>query len=190
METPLQAVSHIKDATRNLQQLVGELATSLWRKATDQEKHFPQQHFPPQSADLVPIVPEEEQNTTHYTPVYISNQNGVLDVEGYVPKGSILDTDAAKVMLSKSFAAAMQVNSQTLRRGVEFVTASGAIEMPLGITATTLKFTLARGTDHECMVELHATVVDTTAYDVILGMEFVAAVRGAYDAYTEQFTYR
>ena len=62
--------------------------------------------------------------------------------------------------------------------------------MPLGITATKLKFTMARGTDHECMVELHATVVGTTAYDVILGMEFVAAVRGAYDAYTEQFTYR
>ena len=62
--------------------------------------------------------------------------------------------------------------------------------MPLGITSTKLKFTLARGTDHECVVELHATVVDTTAYDVILGMEFVAAARGAYDAYTEQFTYR
>ena len=94
------------------------------------------------------------------------------------------------MMLSKSFAAAMQVNSQTLRRGVEFVIASGAIEMPLGIIATKLKSTLARGTDHECMVELHATVVDTTAYDVILGMEFVATVRGAYDAYTKQFTYR
>ena len=62
--------------------------------------------------------------------------------------------------------------------------------MPLGITAAKLKFTPARGTDHECVVELHAIVVDTTAYDVILGMEFVAAARGAYDAYTEQFTYR
>ena len=70
------------------------------------------------------------------------------------------------------------------------MTASGAIEMPLGTTNTKLKFTLARGTDHEHVVELHATVVDTTAYDVILGMEFVAAVRGAYDAYTELFTYR
>ena len=62
--------------------------------------------------------------------------------------------------------------------------------MPLGITSQKLKFTLARGTDHECVVELHATVVDIKAYDVILGMEFVAAVRGAYDAYTEEFTYR
>ena len=163
---------------------MGELAASLWRKAFDHERHFPQQHFPPLNADLVPVVPEEERNSTHYTHFYILNQNGVLDVEGYVPKESILDTGAAKVMLSKTFAAAMQVNSQSLQRGVEFFTASGAIEMPLGITNTKLKFTLATGIDHECMVELHATVVDTTAYDVIMGMEFVAAVRGAYDAYT------
>ena len=70
------------------------------------------------------------------------------------------------------------------------MTACGAIEMPLGITNKKLKSTLARVTEHEHVVELHATVVDTTAYDVILGMEFVAAVRGAYDSYTEKFTYR
>ena len=39
-------------------------------------------------------------------------------------------------------------------------------------------------------VHLHVTVVDTTAYDVLLGTEFMAAVRGAYDIYTEMFTYR
>lgn len=138
----------------------------------------------------MPAVPEEERSSAHYTPVYILNRDGILDVEGYVPKETILYTGAAKVILSKTFAAAMQVNSRNLRRGVEFMTASGAIEMPLGTTNTKLKFTLARGTDHEHVVELHAIVVDTTAYDVILGMEFVAAVRGAYDAYTELFTYR
>ena len=41
-----------------------------------------------------------------------------------------------------------------------------------------------------CVVQLDATVVDTTACDVIVGMEFVAAVMGAYDAYTEQVLYR
>ena len=61
---------------------------------------------------------------------------------------------------------------------MEFVTASGAIEMPLGVTKNKLKFTLGRGTDKLCLVELHATVIDTTAYDVILGMEFITAVKG------------
>ena len=62
--------------------------------------------------------------------------------------------------------------------------------MPLGVTKNKLKFTLGRGTDKLCVVELHATVVDTTTYDVILGMEFVTAVKGAYDAYTKKFTYQ
>ena len=73
----------------------------------------------------------------------------------------------------------MQIHSQSLKRGVEFVTASGAIEMPLGVTKKEMKFTLGRGTDKLCVVELHATVEDTTSYDVILGMEFVSAVKGA-----------
>ena len=156
----------------------------MWRKSTDQERHFPKQHFPAESDTLVPAVAEADRQRAHSTLVYIANQDGILDVEGYVSRESILDTGASKVMLSKKFAAAMQIHSQALRRGVEFVTASGAIEMPLGVTKNKLKFTLGRGTDKLCVVELHATVVDTTAYDVILGMEFVTAVKGAYDAYT------
>ena len=34
------------------------------------------------------------------------------------------------------------------------------------------------------------TVVDTTAYDVLLGTEFIRAVKGSYCSYTEKFTYR
>ena len=45
-----------------------------------------------------------------------------------------MDTGASKVMLSKKFAAAMRIHSQSLKRGVEFVTATGALEMPLGVT--------------------------------------------------------
>ena len=60
METPLQTVAHLRDATENLQHLVGELAASLWRKATDQERHFPQQHFPPEREVLVPAVAEAD----------------------------------------------------------------------------------------------------------------------------------
>ena len=42
LETPLQAVSHLQDAVKNVQELTGELARSLWEKATDTERHFPQ----------------------------------------------------------------------------------------------------------------------------------------------------
>ena len=33
-------------------------------------------------------------------------------------------------------------------------------------------------------------MVDTTAYDVLLGMKFIRAVKGSYCSYTERFTYR
>ena len=154
METLLQTVAHLRDATMNLQQLVGELAASLWRKATDQERHFPQQHFPAEREVLVPAVAEAYRLRTHSTPVYISNQDGIHDVEGYVPKESIVDTGASKVMLSKKFVVAMQIHSESLKRGVEFVTANGAMEMPLGVTKKKLKFMLGRGTYKLCVVEL------------------------------------
>ena len=128
--------------------------------------------------------------TTHYTPVYLDTKTGVLDVEGYMPKEAILDTGATKVMLSNNFAAAMAIYVVSLAKGTEFVTASGAVEVPLGVTYSTVEFYLGRGTSHALSVHLHVTVVDTTAYDVLLGTEFMAAVRGAYDSYTKMFTYR
>ena len=70
------------------------------------------------------------------------------------------------------------------------MTASGAVEVPLGATYSTVEFYLGRGTSHALSVHLHVTVVDTTAYDVILGTWFMAAVRGAYDSYTEMFITR
>ena len=60
-----------------------------------------------------------------------------------------------------------------LHRGEAFVTASGAVERPLGITRTKLKFNLGNGPDKPCVVEMAVTVVDTVAYDVLLGMEFI-----------------
>lgn len=37
--------------------------------------------------------------------------------------------------------------------------------MPLGTMKEKLTFTFVRGKEHMCVVELVATVVDTTAYD-------------------------
>ena len=56
METPLQAVSHLQDAMKNATQMTGELAKSLWQRATDRERHFPNQHFPEEPEVLIPAV--------------------------------------------------------------------------------------------------------------------------------------
>lgn len=50
----------------------------------------------------------------------------VLDVEGYVPRDTILNTGTAKVLLSKSFIYAMIIHSAEVDLGIEFVMAGGA----------------------------------------------------------------
>ena len=57
LEPPLQAVSQLQDAVKNVQQLTRELARSLWEKTTDRERHFPEQHFPLMAEKLIPAVP-------------------------------------------------------------------------------------------------------------------------------------
>lgn len=136
------------------------------------------------------VVPKANWPSTHYTPIYLHNIHGVLDVEGYVPKETILDTRATQVMLSKAYATAMHVYFRNLNPGTEFVTAGGAVEMLLGVCKNKVKFTLARGTPNMCTVEVYVTVVDTTAYDALLGMEFLSAVDVSYDTYTKMFKYR
>ena len=90
----------------------------------------------------------------HFTPAYLDNTAMMLNVEGYVPKEAIIDTGAAKAMCSAKFAAAIGVDMRQLHRGEAFVTASGAVERPLGVTNTKLKFNLGRGTDNPCVVEM------------------------------------
>ena len=99
-------------------------------------------------------------------------------------------TGASKVMISKKFALAMGLDLRELRLGSEFITASGAIEQPLGVTPMKIMFTLAHKTLHQCQAEFQVTIVNTLAYDALLGMYFFTAMGGAYDTWTEMFTYR
>ena len=62
--------------------------------------------------------------------------------------------------------------------------------MPLGVSQGKVKFTFGRGTPHMHKIWLFVTIVDTAAYDVLLGMEFMTTMGGAYDTYTEQFKCR
>ena len=92
LESPLQAISHLQDAVKNVQELTGELARSLWHKATDTERSFPHQNFPTVEEELVPAVSAADLLLVHFTPVYLDNTAMMLNVEGYVPKEAIIDT--------------------------------------------------------------------------------------------------
>ena len=82
------------------------------------------------------------------------------------------------------------VNISTLVRVIEFITADGALATSLGTTRHPLEFVLSRNTPQEHRLLVNAAIIDTLAYDILLGMEFMRATRGAYDSYTGLFTYR
>ena len=113
MEPPLPALTQVQDATRNLTQVVGELAASMWRKATDLERHFPLQRFD-DLPEVIPALSLEERQRVHSTPVYLTNTSKVFDVEGFVPKESIIDTGASKPMCSLRFATAIGIEVPSL----------------------------------------------------------------------------
>ena len=62
----------------------------------------------------------------------------------------------------------MGVSIDNLAQGEHFITASGSMEQPLGITI--INFTLMKGTDYEHQVGLPITVVDTLVHDALLGI--------------------
>ena len=80
---------------------MGELKAGLYNRATDQERVL---HTAAPYVD-VQAVPPGQKAAAHYTPV-----KGVVDVAGYIPQEVILDTGAAKIMLSKKFAEALGID--------------------------------------------------------------------------------
>lgn len=112
-------MAQLRHAAANPQQLVGELVASLWEKVTEQERRFPERHLPATTTEPALVVAVANRLNTHYTLVYMNNLKCIFDVEGYIPKETIVDTRAAKVTLSKPFAVAKEVNTHSLSRGVE-----------------------------------------------------------------------
>ena len=68
-ESPLKTMVQLRHATTNLQPLVAELSASLWDKATEQERRFPQLLRPSLPEEPLPAIAEVDLLTTHYTPV-------------------------------------------------------------------------------------------------------------------------
>ena len=108
----------------------------------------------------------------------------MLDVNNCIHQHIIIDTGATCVMMSKRYAVAVGTNLSTLVAGIEFVTADGAVANSLGTTPSPIEFVLSRGTPQEFRLMLDASIIDTPAYNILLGVEFIR--RGGYCSYTEE----
>ena len=78
VESPLQAMASLQAASKNMNELVAELSESLWRKAADREKHFPQRNWDREMHEEYPIigpaVPKADLPNIHCTAVYLDNR--------------------------------------------------------------------------------------------------------------------
>ena len=73
------------------------------------------------------------------TPTFLFTKKGALQLDSTVPTTAIINTGASKVFVSTNFAIYMGISLKNLSEGGHFITASGSMEQPLGITTT--KFT-------------------------------------------------
>ena len=177
VETPLQKAVAIVHAARNCKQLAIDLKQALWSQIAATKAKI--------LATLeAPAVRAELRRGTHWTPTTLPHPAGLLDINGCIPQYILLDTEAVTSMFSKAFATAISINVNTLTSDIPFLTARGALEEFMGVTKE-VNFTLARGTPLERRKYSKATVVDTTAYCALLGMDFVARVGGVIDTCDE-----
>ena len=123
---------------------------------------------PRKDESVIPAVAKGELFRTHAAGVLLDNSKAVLDVNNCIPQQVIIDTGAVCVMMRKRYAVAVRVNVSALVRGIEFITADGALASSLGTTPQPLEFVLARNTPHEHSLLVHASIIDTPAYDILL----------------------
>ena len=122
-------------------------------------------------------------------PVPVKNRE--LVVNGVTPMGMvILDSGAAKPMISSRMARRMGITDEQLTVGVSFVTAIGKMSTGQRMTREKLSFTLAAKTQYETTYEEVAFVVDTDCYDVLLGIEVIGPIGGVYESWVDVFTWR
>ena len=81
------------------------------------------------------------------TPAFLYTGGGALEINGRIPKDAIIDTGASKVFISTGFALYMGVSLDNLGAGENFITASGSMEQPLGVT--TVIFTLMKREEYQ-----------------------------------------
>ena len=178
-QTPLQVATRLQNSINGNQQLLAELKAAIWDKATDQERHPQMEH-----KEVVPAIAEANMAKTHAVAVLLDNSHAVLDVNNCIPQQVIVDTEAVCVMMSKRYAVAVGVNLSTLVRGIEFITADGALATSLGMNPHPIEFVLSRNTPKEHRLLVNVAIIDAPTYDILLGMEFIRAAKGAYDSYT------
>ena len=125
-----QIAARLQTSLNDNHQLLAELKASIWEKTVGEEMPSRREQ------ELVTLaVAEKDVFKTHATAVLLDNTKAFLYVNKCIPQQGIIDTGAVCVIMSKRYAVAVGVNISTLVRGIEFITADGALATSLGTTS-------------------------------------------------------
>lgn len=165
----LQAVVHAIEIGK---QLAIDLKQALWSKFATEEGRV--------LAIAAKIVVQQElRRSTHWTPSFLPNITGLLDVNGCIPH-NFKTQELSHLCLAKLLRLQLVLTSLPLHLVDPSSRLGGGLEFSKGVTKEVV-FTLNRGTPQEGRCSLKATVVDTIAYCAVLGMDFVTRVGGVID---------
>ena len=103
---------------------------TIWERTAGEEMPRRREQEP-----LTPVVAEKDVSKTQAAAVLLDNTKAVLDMNNCIPHQVIIDTGEVCIMMSKRYAAVVGINISTLVRGIEFITADGALATSLGTTS-------------------------------------------------------
>ena len=85
--------------------------------------------------------------------------------------------------MGRKFSATIaRLEPRHLKRAPLVITACGQPSRPIGLSTIPLEFILADGTENRTEFLAKVIVMDTDAYDILLGMEFIASCGGGIDS--------
>ena len=114
-----------------------------------------------------------------------------LLVEGRVPTIAIVDTGACSILVGRNFAASIaHLEPRHLKKAPLIITACGQPSRPIGLSTISLDFILADGTKNRTKFLAKVIVMDTDAYDILLGMGFITSCGGGIDSQYDKFFWR
>ena len=131
----------------------------------------------------------QERQEQEATVVRLNNHEGVVKLEGLVPKRIIVDTGANRMVMGKRLAEALGEKARPMDdEGTVMGLASGSARVRL--TEEFLELCLMQGSEHETSMRFRFLVTESEGYDLLLGTPLWYKVGGDISFWKEKVWFR
>ena len=130
-----------------------------------------------------------ERQEQEATVVRLNNQEGVVKLEGIIPRRIIVDTGANRMVMGRRLALALGEKARPMDDGGTVMgLASGSARVRL--TEEALELRLMEGSEHETSLRFRFLVTETDGYDLLLGTPLWYRVGGDISFWRESVWFR